>query len=239
MTMRRFINSSKLLNEGSTGNRELDNHIEVALSDIPHPEDQEITRDLLFMVMNAGPEGISEAALTDHLEKLYPEKYQQMPGEMQTPNYEQALGLLRQYFPDLVDYHHDTGTYVWTVGQESPKSQDYPEIDMNDPTNQMAKTQIEITHDMLAKAKQLGEFTIGGLARVASARGIPSQMSVMLAQHVVDQFPKMFKHIDGEGVQARYSIVAEPARQDNMSLLRDLAARAAATGKIDAPSRGE
>lgn len=240
--MRRFIQSVKKLNESVTGNADHDREIESEVQRLVHPANQEGVLDLLSILRSrrSDADGMTEEALFDALEKLYPAGSEGEPsfGDLLKDARTAFMGSLFMTTRDAAGATH----YCW-IGDENDnpetETRDYPDIDMTTPTAQMAQLQTEITNDMMAKSKQAGEFSLGSLARVAQARGIPSQMALMLAQHFVDHLPKFFVKIDGDGANAMYRYVAPEPKPDHMTLFRDLAARASRRGDIDLPDQGE
>jgi hypothetical protein len=226
MTMRNFIHTVKILSESFTGNSDLDQEIDSELKRLVEPTLQEPVLDILSII-RANKNGITSEQLRKEMEGLY-------SGE--GPSFESVENAARTAFMGFlfeVTRNGDSRDYHWIAEEpeEQTKTGDYPELDLTSDHAQMAKLQIEITHEMLERARRMGRFNLGGMARIAQARGIPSTMAMELAKHFVNQFPQMFRELgDGE-----YEVVGEE-RKDAMSTLRAAAARATASGSVDSAS---
>lgn len=101
--------------------------------------------------------------------------------------------------------------------------------DLDQDVRNGVEDQIDDTSELLARAKALGEFNLGALARVLMARGESSAIALFKVEHFVMTFPSLIEPIGG----GRYRYVEDQPAPDALSTIRDAARRAADKGETD------
>lgn len=205
--MRKFMKIIESITNDFATNQQIEN----TLSHLPADMQQPVL-DGLELVFNSHTTGLSISEWLRSMNQLG-------LGDTSEEDHRKALALMIESFPTLVK--RDGDTLRWN---DAPIHTD-GDLDMSDPTAQLAQAQIEYTAQILELMKQHGQFSARDImTSFAAMSGLPPHMVEMLVNHIIETNSSSIRSV-GPG---RYEL-ASPERpktpSENMAFWRDLAAR--------------
>jgi hypothetical protein len=210
-SIRRLRALAGLLTESVADDPMTNQRIEAALTPFPH-DTQIAMLDALEVIKMAGAEGLTATEWANKVRDIYQDP--------EMPLTDMFKALVRA-FPFVVKRTLN-GKWGWIVSSPDMTNDEMAA----DPYRDLIGMQIDMTSTALAFMRQKGEFTLPELVRAFTERGLPAQMAMMQAQHVVQTFSHMLEMLPA----GKYRFKGDEDRQttaQSLAFLRDLAIQAA------------